>query len=439
MKKSLMNKFTLKILSLLIAILIWLLVMNIENPSITQTYTDIPVTFVNESYIESMNNIALMVDGKDSVNVRIRAVSDTIKKLNKENITAVADLTQIIDMDSDPIMVPVTVTCAGVDDENIEVTPKNIPIKIDERKNIDRIISTELIGESKPDNNYEVGKITANPEKINIVGPKSIIEKIDSVTAQVNVDGMAASGEREATLKIYDRNHDELSDKQMSYLKFDVPSTVIQVHVELWRMLKDVTIDASNSYVGSPQNGYQVDSVLATPSDISIVGSEEALQKFTVNGNKLTIPQSDERDITGKSSDCEFSVDLTELLPKDIKLATGVNDTALLTVKILPLNSKEYNISTNEMKIENSPANMNVVMDKVEVMVRVEGKEEDLDKLDKSQIHLSIDLKSYTAAGEYEVPVKIEVPDGYQVVDEIKVKVTLADANSNVVYQRPES
>ena len=65
MKKSLMNKFTLKILSLLIAILIWLLVMNIENPSITQTYTDIPVTFVNESYIESMNNIALMVDGKD--------------------------------------------------------------------------------------------------------------------------------------------------------------------------------------------------------------------------------------------------------------------------------------------------------------------------------------------------------------------------------------
>ena len=102
MKKSLMNKFTLKILSLLIAILIWLLVMNIENPSITQTYTDIPVTFVNESYIESMNNIALMVDGKDSVNVRIRAVSDTIKKLNKENITAVADLTQIIDMDSDP-------------------------------------------------------------------------------------------------------------------------------------------------------------------------------------------------------------------------------------------------------------------------------------------------------------------------------------------------
>ena len=80
MKKSLMNKFTLKILSLLIAILIWLLVMNIENPSITQTYTDIPVTFVNESYIESMNNIALMVDGKDSVNVRIRAVSDTIKR-----------------------------------------------------------------------------------------------------------------------------------------------------------------------------------------------------------------------------------------------------------------------------------------------------------------------------------------------------------------------
>ena len=74
-----------------------------------------------------------------------------------------------------------------------------------------------------------------------------------------------------------------------------------------------------------------------------------------------------------------------------------------------------------------------------EFQVSEETIRRDLDKLDKSQIHLSIDLKSYTAAGEYEVPVKIEVPDGYQVVDEIKVKVTLADANSNVVSQKPES
>ena len=61
MKKSLMNKFTLKILSLLIAMLIWLLVVNVQDPITTEIFTDIPVTFVNESYIEKSGKLALMV------------------------------------------------------------------------------------------------------------------------------------------------------------------------------------------------------------------------------------------------------------------------------------------------------------------------------------------------------------------------------------------
>ena len=73
MKKNLMNKFTLKILSLAVAILIWLLVINIEDPVRTETYWDVPVTIVNESYLTSEFEIPLLVDGSDTVTVRIRA------------------------------------------------------------------------------------------------------------------------------------------------------------------------------------------------------------------------------------------------------------------------------------------------------------------------------------------------------------------------------
>ena len=65
--------------------------------------------------------------------------------MSKDNITAVADLTQIIDMTTQPIMVPVTVTCPGIKDKNVEVTPRNIPITIEERESIDCIINTELV------------------------------------------------------------------------------------------------------------------------------------------------------------------------------------------------------------------------------------------------------------------------------------------------------
>ena len=88
MEKNLVNKFTLKILSLLIAIFIWFLVINIQNPVRTRVITDVPVTFANESYIESTNQVPLMAEGKDTVNVQVRAEASIINKINRENISS---------------------------------------------------------------------------------------------------------------------------------------------------------------------------------------------------------------------------------------------------------------------------------------------------------------------------------------------------------------
>ena len=81
MKKSLMNKFTLKILSLAIAVLIWLIVRNVQDPVIVQTFYDIPVTLVNESYLSNNMKIPLLIDGDDTVKVRIKAEESVIKEL----------------------------------------------------------------------------------------------------------------------------------------------------------------------------------------------------------------------------------------------------------------------------------------------------------------------------------------------------------------------
>ena len=67
MRKSLMNKTTLKILSLLIAVLTWLMVLNIQDPVRQYTFRDIPVTIVNDSYLTSEFQIPLLVEGKDTV------------------------------------------------------------------------------------------------------------------------------------------------------------------------------------------------------------------------------------------------------------------------------------------------------------------------------------------------------------------------------------
>ena len=422
MKKNLMNKFTLKILSLAVAILIWLLVINIEDPVRTETYWDVPVTIVNESYLTSEFEIPLLVDGSDTVTVRIRANNTVLRNIDRDSITAEADMTQIISMDTNPYMVPVRVVCPGVSEENITVTPANIPIDTDSLTSKAMTISV-TDGRTTPDSGYEVGKFTVNPEKVTISGPEDLINKLDRVVADVDVTGMNQSGNISALLHIYDKNGDELTETEMSYLDLqEIDSNTVNVYVDLWRVQPDIAIQAE--YTGSPEDGYQVSSVSTVPNTISLAGTEEALEKLASNGNVITIPAS-EIDISGQNSDFEETVDITDLLPEDTMLARDISSSVIVSVTILPYDSKEYLIPAPDIDRSKQPDNMTVVISDENVTVRIRGTGKNLDDLKESDIRLSIDTSGYTAEGEYNVPVDVTLPEGYELVDDVTVKVTL--------------
>ena len=425
MKKSLMNKFTLKILSLAIAVLIWLIVRNVQDPVIVQTFYDIPVTLVNESYLSNNMKIPLLIDGDDTVKVRIKAEESVIKELKKEDIVAQADMTQIY-MDATPKMVPVEVTCKGIADDNITVTPRNIQVDIENQTSVEKTIAVNT-GDTTPDKDYEVGSLQAHPEKVTISGPESIINKIDKVVAKIDVTGMKESNvELDSELKIYDKNQDELSEKQLSYLNLaGVQDNKIKIQAQFWKVQKNVKI--GSEYSGSPQYGYEVDSVSVVPETLSLAGTDEALQKLAVEGNTLTIPAS-YIDVSGKDSDFDVKVDISELLPENMKLARDINSTVIATVKILPYNSRDYEVSPTQIKVENKPENMNYKFEPDKIVARIKAKEEDLDNLKTDDIQMKIDLKD-AKAGENTLPVTVTLPEGYELVEDITVKVALIEAS----------
>lgn len=68
-----------------------------------------------------------------------------------------------------------------------------------------------------------------------------------------------------------------------------------------------------------------------------------------------------------------------------------------------------------------------VVFEKEKVAVRIKGKEADLDKLTAKDIKLSVNLQNYKE-GEWDVPVQVTLPDGYEQVEDITVSVRLVKA-----------
>ena len=156
----------LKLLSLLIAVVIWYVVVDLNDPVETTTFP-VKVTVENEGYINNGKMNYYIDDAYKTVNVFLKANRSTLKHITADNITVTADLTQIVDMDLDPVMVPLSATCSGVPQSGITLSRSTIPITIETiaTNTFPVIVDT---GGSSPSQEYEVGSMTPNPDQVEI-------------------------------------------------------------------------------------------------------------------------------------------------------------------------------------------------------------------------------------------------------------------------------
>ena len=125
MKKGLMNNWGLKILSFLLAVMLWLIVVNIDDPVTTQTFNNIPVAVTNAEVLAATNQTYQIEDGTQNVSVTVRAKRSVLNKIKADNIKATADMKELTLQTQIPISVEIT----GVNYESVEVSPRNLQVK----------------------------------------------------------------------------------------------------------------------------------------------------------------------------------------------------------------------------------------------------------------------------------------------------------------------
>ena len=417
MNKKIANNLSLKILSVAIAILIWLLVVNADNPIGTKSFVIGDVQLLNEAYLDADGKMCMQDDKQESIRVTIKTNRKTLDRITASDIKAVADLQQAVSLNTDPVMVPITVSCDKVLPDNIEVTPQNLSIHIEDKDTQEFVVNVTT-NNTKPDKGYEVGTLTSNPEKLKITGPTSLINKIDKVNASVDVDGASEDVTEETDVKIIDKNGEEFTDTDMAYLNI----SKVSVTARLWKVRPEVRIKAE--YEGTPADGYEVESISTTPNVISVVGSDEALSALEEQNNTITIPSS-ATDVSGKDSDYEVKINISDYLSQGLKLTSDSSEDVFVRVNILPQGSSVCEVPTKNIKVENAPESMQVAFDTAKIEIRIKKTEEDLSDLKESDIKASIDLKDKTE-GSFEVPVKIEIPEGYELVDEVTTGVEIS-------------
>ena len=421
----------LMIASLIIAFAIWLVVVNTSNPEITHTFSGVTVNITNASYVESRQQMYAMIDGIRTISVTVHANRRTVERLNSTNISATADLTQIVDFTS-PVYVPVNVTVPGVSVDDVSVNPRMLEITLEDIETKEFVVNPTT-GGSTPSKGYEVGKLTASPDKIKIKGPKSLIDRIDQVNAEVLATGLRSDQTLASDIVIFDRNGDALTAAQMESLTIGDGNTTVRVKVTLYSVITDVAIRAET--YGSPAPGYQVGDITTTPSTLKVVGDAESLETFRDNGNIIEIPESShDVDITGASSDQDISVDITNYLPSGISLAADTAATVVVGVKILPFNSKSVEIDTKGIIKKNIPKDYTAVFNDSKLDIRVTGDDASLEILSPEDITASVDLRN-VEPGEISIPVEVSLPEGYRLTEEVSAGMTI----SKVTTEKQES
>lgn len=324
-------------------------------------------------------------------------------------------------------MIPITATCSGILPENIRVSPQNLSVHLEKKVTKEFAINVSS-GDSKAAQGMEIASLTANPEKVRITGPESLVAKIDSVSVDVSskVDGIAQDTTiSNAEMTITDKNQDTLSSNSMSYLKFDNNGKV-NVTAKLWKVRSDIRISAG--YTGEPAEGYVVDSVTTVPETFSVAGSDEALNNLKLQGNTIYL-DNENVDISGKSNDVEKKINLAELLPDGLKLTSGSSADLWITVNILPDGSKIYSFPTEDIKVKGLPDDLQMAFEVADVELKVKAQNGDLSGFNLRDVSASLSMDDWEE-GSYEVPIKVSLPNGYTLLEDVTAEIKVSKVSN---------
>lgn len=401
--KIISNNWGIKILALVLAVFIWLVIVNIEDPERSRVMT-VPVSVENEQYLLEQG-YSYEVVGKSEVSFTVSGARTIVEDLSESDFKATADLSEINeDMDEVPIRITVTRFSSGL---TLQKRTQYLDVEVEKILSKDFEIQVDEQGTAPENRNVTIASV--NPGTVTVTGPESILT--DVVLAQVSVD--ISSGEedfsRNGEIMLMDADGQRV---ESSKLTMSDSQATVQFNVDA---RKDVTLSAKTS--GTPEEGYQVTAIECTPAKTTVAGADDALS--ALNEIELT---SEELDVTDKNETFSVSLPINAALPNGIVLAEGAQSKTMVKVTIEPYITKELTISTGQIKATGLAEGYHLTFDEDTVDIVLKGREEDLEDVEAGDITGTVDVSSLRPGNQ---TVTLKLDGDYTLDTNVTIPVTI--------------
>ncbi len=387
MNNLLEKDITIKIISILVAIVLWTYVLGEQNPFIPQTFRDIPIKFNN---LDSVNYALVEEQSSFKVNVRVRGRRSTILELSKEAIKAEVNMKGRAEGEN---LLAVSVNLP----DNIELVSVNPPeIMVNLEPIIEKQIPITVNIENNPAEGFAVMDPVVKPKEAILKGPKSIVDTIKFAFISVDVSNKTENIQGNFPLRITDAKKAE--PKKITY-RPDIIEAIIPI-------VNKTDVEIEPRIIGNPAPGYAVAGITVTPKIISVTGDENIL-------SYLQKIDTDLIDISG--TDSYQQIESKIILPSGLKLVMGEKDIVTVFIEIEAEEQNTLNF-TRQVNLINVREGYEASSNPIDISVSLKGLKQNIKDVKESDINIYADLTGLRA-GTREVRLNVTVPENVTLVD----------------------
>lgn len=419
--RILTNNFGLKLLSVGLAFVLWVIVAQISNPVGTVSFSNVRVTLINADQLESQGKVYQVLDQTDTAKVTVRAPESVISTLSASDITAIADLSEV----SEDGTVPITYSLDRA--ERITADHDELLISVDDKKTKYINIQYQLIGDVGE--GCVQGSVKLDRNRLEVSGPASAVDRIAYALVTIDLDGAVKTISADMEIVLCDatgvRVENEMIVKQTEYV-----TTTVTV-------LSTKTVPVYASVTGEPSNGYlYTGDIEVEPEVVTIAGDTSVLNNIS------RIDITDPVDIGGAKTDTTATFDLSKFLPNGVEFEDKTMDPEVsVTAYVEKMMEKNLNISYSSLLIHDIPEGFNAeIVQDDEIAVRLVGLQTELNAVSSESLTGVVEIDSYLTANNLTdihdgdiiaVPVRFNLSEHVK-ADAVYVKVELTQIGGDI-------
>jgi YbbR domain-containing protein len=382
-KNWFLKNIDIKLLSLFLAIILWLYIAIGENPTV-ENFIDISLNQTN------LGEDLVIKEFPTNVSVGIKGPKNIINNISSHQINGVVNFSEI--------------SKEGLYKLKVEVTPPKktqitriIPseIKVEVEKVLTKEVEVEYSLIGVPEKGYSLAdEPQFNPYKVKIIGAQSVLENVKQTICAIDISGIKEDLNRKIKVKAVDSNGNEIKEVK-------IEPDVVEVSISLTRGYPEKQLTVKPKIIGKPAPGYYISEILSNPDEIKIFGNYSKISNIEF---LETIPI----DISGITK--TLSVKVPPALEEGLNIVEGEVELIEVTIQV-----KEIIIQKILKNISVVPQNLSPFVSceiKPEVIdITVEGKNVLIDKLEEENIKAFVKFTDNFKI-EQKVKVQVDLPEG---------------------------